>query len=128
MPPAPPPPPRARSKHEEAFADFQSDREDRFEQLGVAFVVDEHVDQKTKERKPYGPAYINSTISRLMPQVKHLGPEEAVAGGAPTGWERVVALWLEHDWGAKIDPPYAFSAFASEKIFPNLVKKLEERG
>lgn len=109
IPPAPPPPPRAKSAQELAYEDYQWTR--RFElvdELKVDFVEDQ-IDE-------HGPAWINTALGPILKEVEPLARTLRTTGETQTGWYRLLELWFDQPWGAKMDPPFPFTAFVSDRV------------
>lgn len=120
MPPAPPPAPRALSRQQTAEVDYQRTRRIvMVEEEGLDFVEDEK----------HGPAFINVALKKILDACEPLARDGA------SGWERLLDLWFKQPWAAKMDPPFPFSAFASDSVQfgspdqpnrPGLLKRLAE--
>lgn len=98
-----PAPARTRSVHEENYDQFQATRREKFTRLGVAFVPD----------KRHAPMYINVALKAVR---------DACENDAELF--SIFDAYMAEDYPARFDPPYPFSALASQKVWPPLLDRL----
>jgi hypothetical protein len=110
IPPAPPPAPRAKSPQVFAYEEYQLTRRIVLDELQIPFVPDQEPNW----------AYVTMAISPILKSVEAESfsrPALLNPGDPPlSGWDRLLTLWFDQPWAAKMIPPFPFSAFASEQV------------